>query len=125
MSSINYTKYIGIPYESGGRDFSKIDCYGLILLLYKEIFDIILPDFQKEEYKGEFSNLWSEISKDNLKEGDVVLFRRDKNISSINHIGMYIDNNKMIHCFDSGVSIDRINRPYFESLYYKAFRYKK
>jgi cell wall-associated NlpC family hydrolase len=34
----DYTKYIGIPFKYGGRTHEQLDCYGLVMLLYKELF---------------------------------------------------------------------------------------
>jgi cell wall-associated NlpC family hydrolase len=38
-------EYVGIPYVWGGRDINGLDCYGLCALLYKEQYDMILPDW--------------------------------------------------------------------------------
>lgn len=38
-------QYTGIPYKVLGRDRSGIDCWGLISLVYRECWDVQLPDF--------------------------------------------------------------------------------
>lgn len=38
-------EYIGIPYVGEGRSRDGLDCYGLVLLIYKDHFGIELPDW--------------------------------------------------------------------------------
>jgi len=43
-------KYTVIPYVNGGRDFSGIDCYGIVYLVYKTERNIIIPTFEELAY---------------------------------------------------------------------------
>ena len=38
-------EYIGIPYKLGGRDREGLDCYGLVAMVFREHFDIQVPDW--------------------------------------------------------------------------------
>jgi cell wall-associated NlpC family hydrolase len=37
---------IGTPWVSGGRDYSAFDCYGLVILFYRDVLGIQLPDWE-------------------------------------------------------------------------------
>ena len=40
-------KYIGIPFEYRGRSVQGADCWGIVRMIYKEVFSIKLPDYSK------------------------------------------------------------------------------
>lgn len=40
-------QYVGIPYKPGGRDMNGLDCWGLVLLFFREQLAITLPDWEK------------------------------------------------------------------------------
>lgn len=123
---MDYTRYLGITYREGGRSFDSVDCYGVVYLIYRDALGIQLPDFQEREYHGQFSTLWQPVEKEHLKEFDVILFRTSRTSEAINHIAAYVGNNKIIQCLENsgGVAIDRLDRKYWVSHYYKAFHYK-
>jgi cell wall-associated NlpC family hydrolase len=98
----NLRKYIGIPYEFGGRDFDGIDCFGLVKIFYENEFNIILPDYPEnlnitslEEVRnsdyfiGNICNQFHQIDEDERKLGDVILFMI--NSTTPNHIGVVVD----------------------------------
>ena len=47
---MNFEKYINLPYKHKGRDFSGIDCWGLVYLVYKEEKNILIPNFTELQY---------------------------------------------------------------------------
>lgn len=77
-------KSIGVPYRELGRDFTGLDCWGLIVRAYQDIFNINLPDFSyladlkyQEAEKG-FADLkksFIEIPFEKELSGDLLLFR--------------------------------------------------
>lgn len=109
---LDYSKYIGIPFKYGGRSEKSLDCYGLVMLLYKELHNIILPDMDSPEYLEEIEKLmaaeklnWTPCP---IEEGAVLLF----NIKGYgSHVGYYIGEDKMIHTWEqtSGVTIERLS----------------
>jgi cell wall-associated NlpC family hydrolase len=107
----DFTKYIGIPFEYGGRDRNKLDCYGLVMLLYKELHNLEIPDVISPTFLKEIQDLiqaekykWQECE---LEESCVILF----NVRGYGcHVGYYLGNDKMIHTWEGtgGVTIERL-----------------
>lgn len=102
------TKYIGIPYVQGGRDSTGLDCWGLVRLVYKEVFGMDLPLYpgitakgllyitstiEEEAKEGE----WDEVAFP--FEGSAVAMSQRK---AIHHVGVFTtsDGGKIIHCQD-------------------------
>lgn len=44
----DFSKYVGIPFVPGGRDRKGADCYGLMVLVYREMFNTELPEYDEE-----------------------------------------------------------------------------
>lgn len=73
-------RFVGIPWKPNGRDFDGVDCYGLIVLWYREILGINLMDFttqttDEEFYLDNIDNYWVEVKKYHEKENDVIVTR--------------------------------------------------
>lgn len=123
-------KYVGIPFKEHGRDEKGLDCYGLILKFYKEL-NYKLDDYQyKPDWFKESYNLFLENYHKYAKRipkpepGDAILLSR--NAESPTHIGIYLGNNKFIHCLRKcGVVISRLNQEPFKSRIEGFFRLKK
>lgn len=111
-------KYIGIPFELGGRTEKGCDCYGLVRLFYKDKYDIELPEYNLYD---RFDNIllytlidtnmplldFSQV--ENPKYGDIGLF---KFFGVPTHIGVYLKNNKVLHIMrGSDAVIERIDSP--------------
>lgn len=138
MAKINWGKYVGLPYKAGGRNFDGTDCYGIAVLVGKEELGIDLPDFtellyDKDRYdidKKEdhiLRNLdicWARVKKP-YKIFDCLIFNSGKDCTLINHIGIYIGNNKFIHIIESQTSmISSLDNPYWENKVYGVMRVK-
>lgn len=109
MRSYNLQRYIGLPFEIGGRTFDGVDCWGLVRLFYQHDLGIELPSYSDYEdlnqhTKVELSNLitneketrWQDVATDvhYLEFGDVLVFRV-KGLPV--HVGVYLSENKFLH----------------------------
>jgi len=89
------------PYVEHGRNFRGIDCYGLLLLYYKYIKGIILPDYfydsdwynqRKDFFIEEYPKLWKKVDKPQI---DFALLFYGIN-RMVTHVGIYIGKGKFI-----------------------------
>lgn len=111
--------WYGTPYKYGGMNEDGIDCSGFTNILYKEIYKIQLPRTSKdiaENVKRKYTN--------DLKEGDLVFFSFGST-GTVNHIGVYLHNNKFVHASTSkGVIISNLTEPYYGDYLVKCGSYK-
>jgi probable lipoprotein NlpC len=73
--------YTGVPYRSGGNDYSGIDCSGLLCNVFKEIgMKIPRVSWQQAEF-------FPDITKKEMQQGDLVFFITNDG-GNINHAGI-------------------------------------
>jgi len=107
-------KWIGVKYKYGGTTAEGVDCSGFANILYEEVYKIVLPRTSQDIAKQLKST-----SKNNLSEGDILVFDIDGKKSS--HIGIYLTNNKFVHSSTSkGVIISSLELPYYQKSFSKA-----
>lgn len=88
---------LGIPYVYGGMSPAGFDCSGFTSYVFGA-FGIKLERVSTDQAKQGM-----EISKENLKPGDLVFFDTNGGNSDINHAGIFIGDGKFIHA-SSGTS---------------------
>lgn len=101
-------KYIGTNYNWGGCSPGGFDCSGLVYWYYFNYLGKKIPRVSKDQF-----NRATKINKIFARPGDLIFF--DTYLSGqVNHVGIYIGNNKFIHSgTSSNVSIQDINTPYW------------
>ncbi len=102
-------KWIGTKYVWGGNSLTKgIDCSGFVQQVYKQ-FGYSTPRVSRDMAKK-----YKKISISELKPGDLIFYGRVKD-NYINHVGIYIGNNQVIHSSTNynGVAISSM---YFYSI---------
>lgn len=111
--------WYGTPYKYGGMNENGIDCSGFTNILYKEIYKIQIPRVSKDIAE----NVKRKYTED-LKEGDLVFFSFGKT-GIVNHVGIYLHNNKFVHASTSkGVIISNLTEPYYGDYLVKCGSYK-
>lgn len=103
---VNYSKqYLGYPYIVGGKNPSTgFDCSGFTRYVFLN-FGYSLGSTAASQ-----TSVGTEISRDNLKPGDLILFLNEEK-TGIGHTGIYIDGGEFIHAANPqrGVVTDNLN----------------
>ena len=85
-------EYLGVPYIWAANGPSAFDCSGFTKYVYKKN-GITLP-----RYSGHQANVGIKVAYDELQKGDLVFFDTAKGFHrKVNHVGIYIGDNKFIH----------------------------
>ncbi len=108
-------KFKGNPYIWGGTSLTKgADCSGFTQSVFRDN-DIRIPRTSREQAKS-----GKKISIKNIKHGDLIFYDRN---GTINHVGIYIGNGKIISASSPKTGIRITNYKYRKP--YKAVRYLK
>lgn len=116
-----YSKYIGIPYKHLGRDYHGVDCYGLLILYFKEQFNYDFidwwyePDWSKkgENYFIEKRDQYTQ-KVSNPRVHDIVMIYTDVQSRVVNHTGIVVEPDKyFIQAVKHGVVLTNLQSPVF------------
>lgn len=111
---------MGTPYKFGGTSpEGGFDCSGLVQYIYRDISTVTLP-----RTAAEMANLAGrDVTTRELVVGDLLFFRLG-NASRINHVGVYIGEDRFVHAPRTGttVRIDTLDNRYWMRYYDKARR---
>jgi cell wall-associated NlpC family hydrolase len=87
---------LGIRYRRGGSSpEAGFDCSGFVSHVFREGLGLILPRSSKE-----MSRSGQEISRDELRPGDLVFFNTMRHAFS--HVGIYLGDNQFVHAPRTG-----------------------
>lgn len=112
----NFDKYINLKFKYKGRDFAGVDCYGLVCLILKNERQIDLPDYEYSrkwylegknhivEIKNDLCT-WSKADIEKIEPFDVILFYASPKKMVVNHMGLYIGDERFIHVSETHNSI--------------------
>lgn len=99
------------PSRFEGRDYveGKHDCYGLLRDYYREVFDIHLENYARpadfayagldliSRYFADEGFKLVEVSANQLQFGDVLLLRIGNRCPTVNHVGVCVGTDRMLH----------------------------
>jgi cell wall-associated NlpC family hydrolase len=109
---------LGVPYKRGGISEEKgFDCSGFVRYMYEKSVGLVLPRRAEEQAK-----VTEEISRSELKPGDLVFFNTLKRTFS--HVGIYVGDGKFIHAPRPGkaVRVDDMREAYWQQRFNGARR---
>ena len=97
--------YMNAPYQWGGRSSAGIDCSGLTQMCFKICNRKISRDASQQAMEGEVVDFLQ-----HGQRGDLAFF--DNAEGKINHVGILLDNQSIIHATDAAgrVVIDKIDQ---------------
>lgn len=113
---MDVSKYMGVPFKENGRDIETgLDCYGLLLHIYRDMGIALLDktDYTLDD-KEDVHNLieknkyeWKQVDRKQVCAGTVVYFRI---LGVPMHLGIMINYNQFVHSIcKTGVCIENLN----------------
>jgi cell wall-associated NlpC family hydrolase len=110
---------VGAVYKPGGDNPSTgMDCSGFVKYVFGQVAGLKLPHNALA-----MSKVSTEISKAELRPGDLVFFKTMK--ATFSHVGIYLGDNRFIHAASSKtgvVMISHLDDPYWTSNFNGARR---
>ncbi|MBK9730458.1 MAG: C40 family peptidase [Chitinophagaceae bacterium] len=105
-------EWMTVPYKYGGNSKSGVDCSRLSILLMKEVYHKVISGSSADIIKQT-----EPVSKDHLKEGDLVFFKI--NSATVSHMGVYLANDRFLHSTtQAGVVISDLNDAYYKKYFF-------
>ena len=111
--------WLGTPYQFGGNTRDGVDCSGLVQQVYNKVYKKHLA----RNSALIFERNCLEVSRSDLREGDLVFFITGSS-SKINHVGIYLKDNKFVHASSRGVRVDDLKQHYYDTHFVAAGRVK-
>lgn len=112
--------WLGTPYAGGGVSRRGVDCSGLTMRVYQNIYYKAIPRTTTGLDKAT-----KKVSKGRLKAGDFVFFATSRKHKKINHVGIFLKDGYFVHASTSrGVIISHLNEEYYRRTWKKGGRLK-
>lgn len=106
-------KWLGVPYRYGGNTKKGCDCSGFVSQVYKAVYG---KSLERNSAAIRDKNC-SKIRRSQLRTGDLVFFETGSS-RKINHVGIYLKDDKFIHASSSkGVIVSSLEEKYYIRTY--------
>ncbi len=107
--------WLGTPHRMGGLNRRGIDCSGLVVVLYDDLFDMRLP-----RTTTALMRQGRRVDARHLTAGDLVFF---KPAAKFHHVGIYLDQGEFVHTSTSnGVMLSRMDDDFWRQCYLTSRR---
>lgn len=107
---VEIQSWLGTPHQMGGMSRRGIDCSGLVVVLYEDLFDLRLPRTTTALMRS-----GRRVEKPQLAAGDLLFF---KPRYKVHHVGIYLGNGEFVHTSSSyGVMVSQLNDDYWRRCY--------
>jgi len=99
-ASLDYSKYVGIPYKFGGCDLSGADCWGLVCMVLSDLYGKELPRYQTSETSREDLAALIQQQKHTVRQvkvaqpGDIIVLTI---VGQPCHTGIVVSLGRMLH----------------------------
>ena len=112
-----FNSWQGVRYKYGGLSTKGVDCSGLTLCAYKELYGVNLPrTVAKQARKGIL------VQRKYLRPGDLVFFKTGR---YSRHVGIYLGESQFIHASRSkGVIQSDLDSVYWQKKFWQAKRFQ-
>ena len=119
---IEAASWLHVPHVEGGTSHNGVDCSFLVLSVYQKVYNKKLERNSANIMKINCRRL----SKNQLDEGDLVFFNTSKKGgNTINHVGIYLKDDKFLHASTSrGVIVSDLNDTYYQKTWVCGGRVK-
>ncbi len=102
--------WLGTPHRMGGMSPRGIDCSGLVVTLYKDLFDMPLPRTTRA-----LMRTGRQVDRGRLVAGDLVFF---KPAAKYDHVGIYLGHGEFVHTSSRyGVMVSLIEDDFWRRCY--------
>jgi lipoprotein Spr len=113
--------WVGVKYRYGGDSKAGIDCSALTRRLMHDVYSLTVGRVIPDQFKAGI-----EVSKSELQMGDLIFFKISNRRPGPTHVGFYLGNNRFIHAsIKKGVTIENLDKPYYQTYYRSAVRLPK